>query len=150
MSYKRPASIALLSRSSYTRRVNRKIDCSPYMFGSCRRDFFSKNEPTKPKNFYNTPFTEKKQAEFTWKRGLMVLAAHLNSLTRRTIKTILLQAGFSEEEIEKLTVAQLTFCLNCRRINQIGNKKKVLERCLMLYFWTFRKRSTVSPMSACF
>ena len=30
------------------------------MFGSCRRDFFSKNEPTKPKNFYNTPITEKK------------------------------------------------------------------------------------------
>ena len=80
----------------------------------------------------------------------MALAANSNSLTRRTIKSILLQAGFSEEEIDKLTVAQLKFWLNCRRINQTGNKKKVLKRCLMLHFWTFRKHSTVSPMSACF
>ena len=88
--------------------------------------------------------------EFTWKRGLMALAANLNQLTRRTTKSILLQAGYSEEEIERLPVAQLKFWLNCRRINQTGNKKELLERCLMLYFWTFRKRSTVSPMSAWF
>ena len=37
-------------------------------------------------------------------------------------------AGFSEEEIEKRTVAQLKFWLKCRRINQTGNKKKLLER----------------------
>ena len=104
MSYKRPASIALLSRSSYTRWVNRKIDCSPYMFGSCRRDFFSKNEPT-----------------------------------RRTIKSILLQAGFSEEEIEKLTVAQLTFWLNCRRLNQTGNKKETVGKVSDVIFLDFSK-----------
>ena len=38
--------------------------------------------------------------------------------------------GFSEEEIEKLTVAQLKFWLKFRRINQTGNKKELLERCI--------------------
>ena len=41
--YKRPASIALLSRSSYIRKFNRKLNCSPYMFRCCRRAFFSEN-----------------------------------------------------------------------------------------------------------
>ena len=41
--YKRPASVALLSRSSYIRKFNRKLNCSPYMFGTCRRAFFSEN-----------------------------------------------------------------------------------------------------------
>ena len=38
---------------------------------------------------------------------------------------------YSEEEIEKLTVAQLKFWLKCLRINQNGNKshkKELLER----------------------
>ena len=33
----------------------------------------------------------------------------------------ILGASFSEEEIEKLTVAQVKFWLKCRRINQNGN-----------------------------
>ena len=37
-------------------------------------------------------------------------------------------ASFSEEEIGKLTVAQLKFWLKCRCINQNGNKKELLER----------------------
>ena len=32
-----------------------------------------------------------------------------------------------EEGIEKLTVAQLKFWFNCRRVNQNGNKKELLE-----------------------
>ena len=43
-------------------------------------------------------------------------------------------AGFSEEEIEKLTVAQLKFSLKCRAINQTGNKKEPLERCIQSGF----------------
>lgn len=46
---KKPVSIPLLSRFSYTRKVNRKLDCSPYMFDSCRRAFFSKNGTHKAK-----------------------------------------------------------------------------------------------------
>ena len=41
--YKRPASIALLSRSSYIRKFNCKLNCSPYMFRFCRRAFFNEN-----------------------------------------------------------------------------------------------------------
>ena len=37
-------------------------------------------------------------------------------------------ASFIEEEIEKVTVAQLTFWLKCLRINQNGIKKELLER----------------------
>ena len=37
-------------------------------------------------------------------------------------------ASFSEEEIEKLTVAQVKFWLKCCRINQNGNKKELLQR----------------------
>ena len=69
----------------------------------------------------------------------MALAANLNSLTRRTIKSILLQAGFSEEEIEKLTVAQLTFWLNCRRLNQTGNKKETVGKVSDVIFLDFSK-----------
>ena len=37
-------------------------------------------------------------------------------------------ASFIEEEIEKLTVSQLKFCLKCLiRINQNGNEKELLE-----------------------
>ena len=37
-------------------------------------------------------------------------------------------ASFSSEQIGKLTVSQLKFWLKCRRINQSGNKKELLER----------------------
>ena len=37
-------------------------------------------------------------------------------------------ANFSEEEIGKLTVAYVKLWLKCRRINQNGNKKTLLER----------------------
>ena len=37
-------------------------------------------------------------------------------------------ASFCEEEIEKLTVAQLKSWLKCFRINQNGNEKELLER----------------------
>ena len=37
-------------------------------------------------------------------------------------------ARVSEEQIGKLTVSQLKFWLKCRRINQSGNKKELLER----------------------
>ena len=40
----------------------------------------------------------------------------------------ILGASFSEEEIEKLTVAQVKFLLKCRRINRNGNKKELLQR----------------------
>ena len=36
----RPASIALLSWSSYTSEFTCKLDCTPYLSRSCRRDFF--------------------------------------------------------------------------------------------------------------
>ena len=36
--------------------------------------------------------------------------------------------SFSEEEIGKLTIDQLKFWVKCRRINQNGNKKDLLER----------------------
>ena len=57
--YKRPASIALLSRSSHTRKFNRKLDCSPYMFALAGELSSATMEPTKPKKFYNTPIPEK-------------------------------------------------------------------------------------------
>ena len=37
-------------------------------------------------------------------------------------------ASFSEEEIGKLTIAQLKYWLKCCRINQNANKKELLER----------------------
>ena len=36
--------------------------------------------------------------------------------------------SFIEEEVEKLTVAQLKFQLKCRRINQSGTEKELLDR----------------------
>ena len=39
----------------------------------------------------------------------------------------ILGASFSEEEIGKLTIAQLKYWLKCHRINQNGNKKELLE-----------------------
>ena len=56
------------------------------------------------------------------------------NLTWRTIKSILLDpadipgASFIEEELEKFTVAEQKFLLKCRRINQNGNNKQLLER----------------------
>ena len=37
-------------------------------------------------------------------------------------------ASFGEDGIGKLTIAQLKYWLKCRRINQNGNKKELLER----------------------
>lgn len=37
-------------------------------------------------------------------------------------------ASVTAEQIGKLTVSQLKFWLKCRRINQSGNKKELLER----------------------
>lgn len=37
-------------------------------------------------------------------------------------------ASVIAEQIGKLTVSQLKFWLKCRRINQSGNKKELLER----------------------
>ena len=37
-------------------------------------------------------------------------------------------ASYIEEEIEKLTVAQLNFWLKCLHINQNGNEKELVER----------------------
>ena len=37
-------------------------------------------------------------------------------------------AGFSKEEIEKLTLAQLKFWLKCLSINQNGSKMQLLQR----------------------
>ena len=54
---KKPVSIPLLSRFSYTRKVNRKLDCST-LAGELSS---AKMEPTKPKKFYNTPIPEKKK-----------------------------------------------------------------------------------------
>ena len=49
---KRPASIALFSQSSYTKKFIRKLDCSPYMFGSCKGAFFSENGAHKSKGVF--------------------------------------------------------------------------------------------------
>ena len=38
-------------------------------------------------------------------------------------------AGFSQEEMGKLTVAQVTFWLKCLSINQNGSKMELLDRC---------------------
>ena len=40
--------------------------------------------------------------------------------------------GASSEQIGKLTVSQLKFWLKCRRINQSGNKKELLERYVVI------------------
>ena len=41
-------------------------------------------------------------------------------------------ASVSAEQIGKLTVSQLKFWLKCRRINQSGNKKELLERYVII------------------
>ena len=41
-------------------------------------------------------------------------------------------ASVSAEQIGKLTVSQLKFWLKCRRINQSGNKKELLERYVVI------------------
>ena len=45
--------------------------------------------------------------------------------------------GASSEQIGKLTVSQLKFWLKCRRINQSGNKKELLERYVVMYLASF-------------
>ena len=53
---KRPASITLLSWSSYTKSLTRNLDFSPYMFGLCRRTFSEKSFQRKwgPQNHRNS------------------------------------------------------------------------------------------------
>ena len=41
-------------------------------------------------------------------------------------------ASVSAEQMGKLTVSQLKFWLKCRRINQSGNKKELLERYVVI------------------
>ena len=55
---KRPESISLLSQSSYTKKFTRKLDCSPYMFGSCKEFSSAKMEPTNLRAFSRTTFKE--------------------------------------------------------------------------------------------
>ena len=76
MPNKRPASIALLSRSSYIRKFNRKLNCSPYIFGSCRRAFFSENKTHKTKEMLHYSDSSEKP-EVAWKWGHMILPANL-------------------------------------------------------------------------
>ena len=45
----------------------------------------------------------------------------------------ILGASISAEQIGKLTVSQLKFWLKCRRINQSGNKKELLERYVVIH-----------------
>ena len=73
---KKPVSIALLSRSSCIRKFNRKLNCPPYMFGSCRRGFFSENKTHKTKEILQYSDSRKK-LEVAWKWGYMTLAANL-------------------------------------------------------------------------
>ena len=42
-------------------------------------------------------------------------------------------ASVSAEHKGKLTVSQLKFWLKCRRINQSGNKKELLERYVVIH-----------------
>ena len=55
---KRPASIALFSQSSYKKKFTSKLDCSLYMFGSCKELSSAKMEPTNPRAFSRTTFKE--------------------------------------------------------------------------------------------
>ena len=41
-------------------------------------------------------------------------------------------ASVSAEQIGKLTVSQFKFWLKCRRINQSGNRKELLERYVVI------------------
>ena len=90
-------------------------------------------EPTKPKKFYNTPIPEKSgsymEERLNGPCGKFKLTNTADDQVDLTSGDIP-DAGFSEEEMEKLTVAQLKFLLKCRPINQTGNKKELLERCI--------------------
>ena len=112
--FQRPASIALLSRSSYIRKFNRKLNCSPYMFRSCRRAFFSENarNPPNQRNSVILRFQKKKKTEVAWKWGINGPCGKLKITNTEDDQVDLTPgdipgAGFSEEKIEKLTVAQL-------------------------------------------
>ena len=72
----------------------------------------------------NTPISEKPEVGSPRGKIITNVADDQVDLTLEDIPG----ASFSEEEIEKLTVAQLKFWLKCRRINQDGNKKELLER----------------------
>ena len=87
--------------------------------------------PTKAE-FNNTPFPEKKTGRCMEVRlrsprdkfKLTNLADDQVDLSSEDIPS----ASFSEEEIEKLNVAQLQFWLKCLLISQSGDEKELLER----------------------
>ena len=73
-------------------------------------------EPTKPKKFCDTPIPEKKEkkkkTEVAWKWAINGPCGKLNIINTEDDQVDLTPgdisgAGFSEEKIEKLTVAQL-------------------------------------------
>ena len=105
------------------------------MFGSCRRDLFSENRTHKTKEILSflLPFQEKNgtyiEVRLNGPYGKFKLTNTADDQVDLTPGGIP-DGGFSEEEIEKLTVAQLKFWLKFRRINQTGNKKELLERCI--------------------
>ena len=60
-------------------------------------------------------------------------------------------AGFSQEEIETLTIAQLTLSLKCRRINQTDNKKELLRDRSAVYLCSlFSTTSLHRSLDTCF
>ena len=63
--------------------------------------------------------------ETTW-RASKGGKSKLSSLLRTFLVPVLVQIG-------KLTVSQLKFWLKCRRINQSGNKKELLERYVVIH-----------------
>ena len=82
--------------------------------------------------YFNTPIPEKKpgscrEVRLNSPRGKFKITNMADDQVDLTPEDIA-GASFIEEEIEKLPVAQLKFWLKCRRINQSGNKKELLER----------------------
>ena len=82
-----------------------------------------------------------KKPEVACKRGLIALAVNSKQhgeRARSRQEQVKLSpedfpgASVSAEQIGKLTVSQLKFWLKSRRINQSGNKKKPLERYVVI------------------
>ena len=131
--------IALLSRSSYTRKFTRKHDCSRACLALAGELFSAKIEPKKAKKFYNFRIPEKKltcwpqvskkkkKTEVAWKWAFGPCGKfEITNTGGDQVDLIpgdIPGAGFSEEEREKW----LNFWLKWRRINQNGNKKELLE-----------------------
>ena len=128
---------ALVSRSSYTRKLTHKHDCSLACLALAGELFSAKMEPRKTKKFYNFRIPEKKltcwsqvrkkKPEVAWKWGFGPCDKFEITNTEDDqvdlIPGDIPGAGFSEEEREKW----LNFWLKWRRINQNGSKKELLE-----------------------